>query len=93
MTQDKELEKLIKETIKKWYELPHQKRDMDNINNWIAQAILSAMWIDEIKLRELWGELYTKEPFNDKVLDVGLGHAYIKLLASHAQEIIKFEEV
>ena len=58
----------------------------------LASAILSAMKIGEEKLRELWGELYTQEPFKNTVLDAGLGIAYIKLIASHAQEIIKFEE-
>ena len=58
----------------------------------IASAIHSAMRIDEIRLRELWGVLYTQESFENKSLDAGLGNAYVNLIASHAQEIIKFEE-
>jgi hypothetical protein len=51
------------------------------------------MEIEEDKLRELWGELYTQEPFKNTALDAGLGIAYIRLIASHAQEIIKFEDI
>ena len=58
----------------------------------LAAAILSAIKIDEIRLRELWGLLYTQEPFENKSLDSGLGSAYINLIASHAQEIVKFGE-
>ena len=58
----------------------------------LASAILSAMRMDEIRLRELWGVLYTQESFENKSLDAGLGNAYVNLIASHAQEIIKFKE-
>ena len=43
MTTQEQLERIIEEATKKWYELPYQKRDMDSINKWIAEAIHSAM--------------------------------------------------
>ena len=58
----------------------------------LASTILSAIRIDENKLRELWGVVYTQEPFKNRYLDSGLGNAYVNLIASYAQEIIKFEE-
>ena len=36
--------------------------------------------------------VYTQEPFKNRYLDSGLGNAYVNLIASYAQEIIKFEE-
>ena len=78
--------------IQKWDDPQAGFFDMKEYAHKTAAAILSAIKIDEIKLRGLWGELYTQEPFKNTVLDAGLGIAYIKLIASHAQEIIKFEE-
>mgnify|MGYP001579337540 CR=1 FL=1 len=90
MTTQEQLEKVIKKNRPQIFGYHEECRIVLAEN--LVTVLLSAMRIDEIRLRELWGVLYTQEPFENRCLDSGLGNAYINLIASHAQEIIKFEE-